>query len=240
MQWVPPWLGRLYAELYLRFQGEQFTTKEALPLLKMSQVRANLALSRLTSYGWLMRLSRGRYMTIEPSAIFSDFGSAWVDKVKGNSGFPIIQRAFAELSQLYGRSVVSVALFGSFARSGGTPTSDVDILAIVERLPDDYSSRIRQVQPVQAACSKMRELQWKRDRHYHLLDIVLVRPEELQDNSLFLLDFTQDAIILYDRDGFFEKFLDRLRRRLVEMGAVRMETASGSKYWNLRQTQVKL
>jgi hypothetical protein len=47
-------------------------------------------------------------------------------------------------------------------------------------------------------------------------------PEEAQRGSPLFLDMAEDALILYDRDRFFSKILDRLRNRLKELGAKRI------------------
>jgi hypothetical protein len=39
------------------------------------------------------------------------------------------------------------------------------------------------------------------------------------------LDMTEEAIILYDRDGFFAGILERLRKKLRELGAQRKRMA---------------
>jgi lipid A disaccharide synthetase len=43
-----------------------------------------------------------------------------------------------------------------------------------------------------------------------------------------------DAVILYDKDGFFESVLDRLRARLNELGAQRI-VVGRNWYWRLKR-----
>lgn len=48
------------------------------------------------------------------------------------------------------------------------------------------------------------------------------------------MDMTEDAIILYDRDGFFRKVLEKTRKRLKELGFERVWLSEKSWYWRKR------
>jgi len=48
-------------------------------------------------------------------------------------------------------------------------------------------------------------------------------PEEDSRLSPLYLDLVKDAVIVYDRDGFFKKALERLRHRLKKLGAERVK-----------------
>lgn len=50
---------------------------------------------------------------------------------------------------------------------------------------------------------------------------VLKTPEEAARIRPLYLDFVEDAVFLVDRDGFLASVLDRLKRRLRELGSVR-------------------
>ena len=52
--------------------------------------------------------------------------------------------------------------------------------------------------------------------------------------SPLYLDMVYDAIILFDRDEFFKKVLDRLRKRLEELGAKRIRLGK-LWYWVLKE-----
>jgi len=48
------------------------------------------------------------------------------------------------------------------------------------------------------------------------------------------LDIVEDAVIFFDRDGFFSGILEKLRKRLNELGAERVRL--GKKwYWRLKR-----
>ena len=48
------------------------------------------------------------------------------------------------------------------------------------------------------------------------------------------MDMTEDAIILYDRDKFFRKVLEKTRKRLKELGFERVWLSEKSWYWRKR------
>lgn len=65
------------------------------------------------------------------------------------------------------------------------------------------------------------------------LSAVLKTPEEVQKGSPLFLDMVEDAELLYDRGGFFQGVLQRLRRRLKELGAKRVFRGTRW-YWVLK------
>jgi uncharacterized protein len=58
-------------------------------------------------------------------------------------------------------------------------------------------------------------------------------PEEVEQGSLLFLDMVTEARILLDREGFFQRYLDRLSARLKELGTRRVQR--GGRYsWILK------
>jgi predicted nucleotidyltransferase len=237
--WIPPWLGRFYSLLRSEFAGEPFKLEdvEGLKVFGVDRQKVRLVLSRLCAAGWITRLSRGNYLALEPEYIFISLGSKWAELVRidEESIFPCLQSAVGSIIQLYGRRLMSVALFGSSARlsSVKSSTSDIDLLVIVEGLPSTYSKRLEELEGIQERCSKIRAAQWIASGQYHMLDLIVLTREELDQNSLFLLDLTRDAIILYDRQAVLGSALGRLRSKIAKSGAQRIENPSGAWYWDL-------
>ena len=65
------------------------------------------------------------------------------------------------------------------------------------------------------------------------LSPIIKTPPEVERGAVFYVDFVDDARILYDRNDFLKLFLQRLRRRLNELGARRIRHGS-SWYWDLK------
>ncbi len=131
-----------------------------------------------------------------------------------------------------GRSLVSVVLFGSVARGEATSHSDVDLLVVVEELP---RPRLARHAVLSAADEAVEPLLDALRREGVLTDVhpVLKTPEEAQRMRLLYLDMVEDAVLLYDRDGFFHQVLARVRESLKRLGARRVRLGR-TWYWDLK------
>ncbi len=68
---------------------------------------------------------------------------------------------------------------------------------------------------------------------YNFSPIIKTSEEAIRLSPLYL-DMVEDAIIVYDRDGFFEQILENLREKLKKLGAERVWI--GRKwYWRLKK-----
>src|SRR2546428_2590065 len=236
MEWLPPWLGRAYSAIRLEFGIKVFTIDEAAKSLGFSRAKATLTLSRLAAAGWLAKpFTRGRYIAVDPDLVFSSVvGGGLTGPLASKGSFPCLQAALGGMIRLYGERLVSLAVFGSTARGDGGATSDIDLLVVAEGLSGRYSERLAELEPVSDACSIVNRAMWRERGEYHLLDAILLAPEELLSNSLFLLDLTRDALVVFDRRGTLRGVLEGLRRRLAETGSRRVETPAGNWYWELK------
>lgn len=138
----------------------------------------------------------------------------------------------AEVSRFYGGRLVSLVVFGSVGRGTQTETSDLDFVVVAEGLPTGRMRRTEEFEEVERALEPLlREL-----RGAGLspeLSPVFKTPEEATTGSPLFLDLVDDALILFDRDGFFAGVLARLRARLEELGARRCWSGSAW-YWDLK------
>jgi len=60
-----------------------------------------------------------------------------------------------------------------------------------------------------------------------------LREEEVERKPVILLDIMEDAKIVYDKDGFLQGSLTRLRLKLAELKAKRVQVGKGW-YWDLK------
>lgn len=147
------------------------------------------------------------------------------------SQFPApYDRLLERLTQLcqahYGEHLVSLVIYGSLGRGTATPESDVDFLIVAEGLPKGRTPRVQDFLPIE------RQLQEEFD-FYLELSPVFKTPAEVQLGSPLFLDMTEDAVLLIDRQGFFESYLASLRKRLRELGAKRIWLGNAW-YWDLK------
>lgn len=130
---------------------------------------------------------------------------------------------------VYGPRLVSLAVFGSCARGTQRPGSDLDLLVVVRDLPADRPARWAEWDDVERRLAERLggRVPWP-------LSPLLKTPDAVAAGSPLLLDLTEDAVLLMDRDGFLAGCLERLRRRLQALGARRVRLDGDRWYWDLK------
>lgn len=132
---------------------------------------------------------------------------------------------FADLEALgrktYGERLVSLAVFGSVGRGTARPDSDVDILLVVEGLSQWRMERVEEFKPIESALNGV------------VLSPVLKTPGEIKSGLPLLLDMVDDAVILYDSEGFLQNTLNILRANLARLGAKRIWRGDNW-FWDLK------
>ncbi len=112
----------------------------------------------------------------------------------------------------WGRNLVSIVLFGSFARGDPHQYSDVDLLLVVENLPKDW----REKGAIELSLERL-GLQWGRP-----LQVILVEPEEVRlavDSIMpLLLEIHDGYRCLFDRNQFFHNEMKRFEEILAARG----------------------
>lgn len=129
---------------------------------------------------------------------------------------------------LLGERLRSVVLFGSVARGQATLGSDIDVLVVADGFPRRLADRRRPLLE-----------EWERVRAEQCLppvewNLVTKSPEEARYHSPLYLDMVEDAILLVDRDRFFQTVLEEMRDRMRELGSRRVFLEDGSWYWDLK------
>jgi predicted nucleotidyltransferase len=141
--------------------------------------------------------------------------------------FPALLRACEEV---YGERLVSLVVFGSAGRGTARPDSDIDLLLVADPLPD---GRMRRVDEFEEVERRLGHLLPPEAGAMPLLSPVFKTPAEAERGTPLFLDMTEDARILFDRDAFFARRLDRLRQRLAELGSRRIWLGNAW-YWDLK------
>jgi len=141
-------------------------------------------------------------------------------------------KLLAEVKSFYGDRLVSFVVFGSVARETYRFDSDIDLLIIAEDLPKGRMKRVAQFLTVEDRIETFLE-SLRKERMNTYISPVFKTPEEAEMGSPLFLDMVEDASILFDRNGFFSKVLERLRNRLKELGAKRVWKGNAW-YWVLK------
>ena len=108
-------------------------------------------------------------------------------------------------------AIKAAAMFGSRAKGGVGPESDLDLLVIAEKLPPQRHRRTKEIAAIKACFP-----------HAAPLDILLLTPAECEANfrnhNPLFLDIARDAVILMDTDGFLEAMIEETRAYIERAG----------------------
>ena len=118
----------------------------------------------------------------------------------------ILEEFMEECKERFGLDLVSIVLFGSYARGTATKYSDIDLLAVVKNLPRDWRERDMILDDLERYFLK---------KHHKRIFPILTTPEAIinsvkRGNPLFYGILTGYAI-LFDRDDFFENEMDEVK-----------------------------
>ena len=136
-----------------------------------------------------------------------------------------LQHFLRVLYSRYGADLVSVVLFGSWARGEAQAESDIDLLVISTHFPRSRLDRHRDMFEAVKAVTK---------DFASKSSIIPLTPEEASTTKPFYLGMLTAHALLYDRDGFFATILQRLKKRLAELGSERRVDKDGYEYWVLK------
>lgn len=144
----------------------------------------------------------------------------------------LIDRTLEELKEYFGEDLISVVLFGSFARGEAKKESDIDLLIVCRDLPKERMKR----QDIFIEIEKNIEKEMKRLHEkgvFPYISPIMKTKEEAKKFSPLYLDMVEDAKILFDRQNFFGEILRNLRYKMKELKSKRIWI--GKKwYWDLK------
>lgn len=144
----------------------------------------------------------------------------------------LVHQMVEALRETFGESLVSVVLFGSTARGKRRRDSDIDLMIVCEELPREYHRRLslfeeakKKVPILRNPIGEVRSVEWT---------VILKNTAEAQRRVPLYLDMTEDARVLFDRNGFFGEVLEGMKKRMRELGSRRIFLSDGGWYWDLK------
>lgn len=233
MKNLPKWLSKGYFKLLKAHPYESFTIKQAYASLGVDRKLVRVILSELCRMGWALRLGRGVYIVLSPYSIALRSDS-WEGKLRQKEYLPLILAAAGRLMERYNGRLKSIIIFGSIARGEAKPNSDLDMLVVVERLPEKYSERVRQAVEILDDLREVKLWLWKEKRIFCNIEFLMLTPEEASIIQPVYLDMLDNSITIYDKNYFFKRVLERLAERLRELRAERVTLPEGRWFWRLK------
>ncbi|MEM2843151.1 MAG: nucleotidyltransferase domain-containing protein [Candidatus Bathyarchaeia archaeon] len=149
---------------------------------------------------------------------------------------PVIKKYCELLSKILGDRLISVMLFGSIARGDWNKNSDIDILVVAEGWNDKPAwERIKELRKAKEELEESLEyLEAVKAGYWPIIQNYELSIEEAKKFNKIYLDAIIDGIILYDKNNFLTQQLQSLRRKLEEMGSIRVTFSNRKSYWVLK------
>lgn len=133
----------------------------------------------------------------------------------------------------YGRRLLSLAVFGSFARGTHKSNSDLDILILLDDgHAQSVSKRLQEFTTIELSLLDAEDDCVKTDVEMDLSPVILSAREAEHFNPLYL-DMTEDCLILIDRENFLQRILDSVREKKSRWGSQKISIAN-QWYWNIK------
>lgn len=128
----------------------------------------------------------------------------------------------------------ALVLFGSWARGEAHETSDLDFIIVSDDFTSYYAGRFDIIRPALTEVRQSSIFNELRNRGYRIsFSPIPYHPDDLKETPPTLLDVVEDGVIIHD-DGTFATRLKQVGERLKELGAKRLMTRRGSRYWVLK------
>ncbi|MGC8673942.1 MAG: nucleotidyltransferase domain-containing protein [Thermoprotei archaeon] len=137
------------------------------------------------------------------------------------------------LKERFGDDLISVVIFGSVARGDSRKDSDLDVLIVARGLPEGKLDRSKLFDEVEKGLGDELAATASSKGYSVAISPIIKTPEEAAGFSPLYMDLTQDALILYDKDGFFSSVLENERKVLEKLGYERVKLGKAW-YWRKR------
>ncbi|MEZ0289810.1 MAG: nucleotidyltransferase domain-containing protein [Sulfolobales archaeon] len=155
-------------------------------------------------------------------------------RIEGCEPYETLLRKLLDVAlRRLGDDLISFVVFGSVARCDAKRDSDIDLFIVIRNPP---KSRFRRQDLfIELEEEIIEDIERLRDQGYNIdFSPIIKSVEEASRVTPLYLDMVEDAVILYDRDNFITNILEKLKRRLSELGAERVWMGRRW-YWRLKK-----
>jgi predicted nucleotidyltransferase len=122
---------------------------------------------------------------------------------------------------VFGDRLVSLVLYGSYARGDFREDSDIDVIVVLSSVVDRYTlhldlDRVEELLAPTLRCFNLY-------RYNPVLSPIVLSVDQARNIRPLYLDAIFDAKILYDKANFISNIFEKLRKKLEEYGARRVK-----------------
>lgn len=146
----------------------------------------------------------------------------------------LIEALVDTIKSFYGDRLVSVVVYGSYARGENRLGSDLDLLIVLDSIPARGRLKIQEefVLNVEGPLHDLRVGTEKEGILMEISPLILGKKQAAAFSPLYL-DMVAHRTLLEDRDRFMEKRLDEIEKKMKRWGSRRREIG-GHWYWEIR------
>lgn len=223
MKWMPKWIGKQYAILWIKFGEVPFSHSQAKQLLNkytsnyLSELKKAQCMVTFKTQGH----SR-RYRLISPNIFLYAYGyDLNIEWLKNLIYANLLLKFFFVLKEHLKEHLVAMGIFGSVARGTSIKESDIDVIVIVKDLNMSLLERTKHFLQLKNNPIITEEIAFLRSQNYNpQLNCYIRQPEELKINY-FTMDLSHDMKIMFDI-GFLKQFLNKIEEKIKEKGIKRV------------------
>jgi len=133
------------------------------------------------------------------------------------------------LEERLSKRLTSVVLFGSIVREEAKRGSDIDVLIVLDLPLEEKSEGL----DLFFDATIDFEDTYLPDTYWNIHFVPLTK-EEAKETYPFYLDMVENSVIVFDRGGFMRRKLERLKKRMKELGTRKVFLPGGKWYWELK------
>jgi predicted nucleotidyltransferase len=141
----------------------------------------------------------------------------------------------AILRRELGQRLTSIVLYGSVARGTARQDSDIDLLIMAGETDAERKATCDEIWKWDDTFSDQPEVVALRKASYSAgLEIYVLSKAQARRGTPIYLDMTLEAIVLYDPEGFFDRRMQQIKRRMAELNSYREWIEPDLYVWHLK------
>ena len=147
-----------------------------------------------------------------------------------------ITQLFSKIEDFYGDTLVSLVVYGSYAREENKFDSDIDLFIVI-KTDKNRRERIREfVKEIESPLLNLSLKLYDDNISPEISTLILTEKESLCFNPLYL-DMVTKRIIIFDRDNFMENLLMKYKNLMNEC-KTRKEKCGSFEYFVLNNKKI--